>query len=197
MEEKWCYSYNGENFTGECNTKEEAIEEAIREYGDDYQMLYIGEAVEQTIHISADRLIDELYENAREQYGDYAEGFLMHVKQEHKEMLECMVNSVIGTWMDFYKYKPASYSVNNIEMFKTDDKQLLKRFEIWSEGFHVMEGRSGAHFMGHAFGKGFRDACIRFMANDDKHKEHFNEENLTYWGCRLFDNEKDARVSFG
>jgi hypothetical protein len=24
-----------------------------------------------------------------------------------------------------------------------------------------------------------------------------NQENMTYWGCRLFDNEADARKSFG
>jgi hypothetical protein len=68
-----------------------------------------------------------------------------------------------------------------------------KEWEIWAEGF-AATGESGtAQLMGRVKAKTFKEACrIRFK--DDR---LFNEESLTHWGCRLFDNEVSARKSFG
>lgn len=47
-------------------------------------------------------------------------------------------------------------------------------------------------------GRTFREAVETLVAETKDHdKSYFNLEHLTYWGCRLFDNEIEARKSFG
>lgn len=75
----------------------------------------------------------------------------------------------------------------------------MKSFEIWSEGFADSRQICNAAYLGCAEGETFREACINFMETDKKHKQlrYFNKDTMTFWGCRLFDNEVDARKSFG
>ena len=70
-------------------------------------------------------------------------------------------------------------------------------YNIWSEGFIVMEARDGASCMGKSKGRNFREACKNFMKHHDPKNEYYDSKNNTYWGCKLFDNETDARASFG
>lgn len=69
------------------------------------------------------------------------------------------------------------------------------KYEIWAEGFFI-QGQSTpspAFYHGKIEAESFQEACdIRFV-NDGL----YNRETLSLWGCRLFDNEKDARISFG
>ena len=69
----------------------------------------------------------------------------------------------------------------------------MTTFEIWSEGYAVMEGRGTAHHHGNIEANSFKEACDIFFNNN----KLYNPERLTYWGCKLFDNETDARKSFG
>jgi hypothetical protein len=39
----------------------------------------------------------------------------------------------------------------------------------------------------------FEEACEKMMKNS----EYFDRKSLTFWGCRLYDNERDARKGFG
>lgn len=77
----------------------------------------------------------------------------------------------------------------------------MKSWEIWSEGYQMwpeLSERSGATYIGSAWGDSFRDACIAankyglFEGYGD-----FNPERLSLWACRLFDSEEKARRSFG
>jgi hypothetical protein len=43
----------------------------------------------------------------------------------------------------------------------------------------------------------FAEACEKLMAEPPYNDGNFNPEHLTYWSCRLFDNEADARNAFG
>ena len=69
----------------------------------------------------------------------------------------------------------------------------MKSYNIWAEGWCATGGGGGAVFFGESSGNTFREACITLL-NKDK---SFNKENLSWWGCKLFDNEQDARRSFG
>jgi hypothetical protein len=90
----------------------------------------------------------------------------------------------------------------------------MKEFEIWSEGYAATGERAGAHFHGKAMGETFEDACKNFREpNDIKDwegkvivpkgsplnldKNRDGSVKLSIWACRLFDNETDARKSFG
>ena len=83
--------------------------------------------------------------------------------------------------------------------YTTNQKEiiLMKKYEIWSEGFVVMEGRGKAQLHGYAEGNTFKEACINYAKSDKEFDFYFDPNRMTYWGCKLFDNEADARVSFG
>lgn len=70
-------------------------------------------------------------------------------------------------------------------------------YDIWSEGFVATGQSSGAIHHGTAEGKTLKEACINLADQNKEFKEYFNEERMTYWGCKLFDNSVDARKSFG
>ena len=73
----------------------------------------------------------------------------------------------------------------------------MKRFDIWSEGFADNGGSRGAIYFGSAEGKDFKDACRNFAKINPNFNEYFNEEDMTWWGCSLYDNKVDASRSFG
>jgi hypothetical protein len=69
----------------------------------------------------------------------------------------------------------------------------MPRFEIWMEGFAATGESAGASSHGEVEAPTFREACVARFKGDNL----FEEKSLTYWGCRLFDNEADARQGFG
>ena len=72
----------------------------------------------------------------------------------------------------------------------------MHTFDIWSEGYSCTGQHDGAAFHGRSRGTHFKDACINFFEDyPDSHL--YDQESNTYWGCSLFDNEGDARKSFG
>jgi hypothetical protein len=75
----------------------------------------------------------------------------------------------------------------------------LKQYQIWSEGF-VVTGNSGTAKLVAAGIKAstFKDACDGFYKDKDrKDWGEYDSDRLTIWGCKLFDNEEDARKAFG
>lgn len=95
-----------------------------------------------------------------------------------------------------------------------------REFEIWSEGYAATGERSGAIYFGKSIGKTFEDACLNFEFKEDKWSDwggvkiHSKGDKLpldknedgsldlfggkpSSWACRYFDNETDARKSFG
>lgn len=70
-----------------------------------------------------------------------------------------------------------------------------REFEIWQEGYQCSGNASPAHLIGSARGATFHKACENYF---EKHPDPlYNAGANTVWGCRLFDNEQDARSSFG
>lgn len=70
---------------------------------------------------------------------------------------------------------------------------MVTTYAIWSEGYRATSEVGDATFHGEAKGTSFKDACENFFKKDP----YFDAVRLTYWGCELFDNEEDARKSFG
>jgi len=71
----------------------------------------------------------------------------------------------------------------------------VRIFEIWQEGYCVTGDGGPAAHLGNASGKDFRSACVDFFK--EKGNKDFDVDELSVWGCSLFDNEKDARKLFG
>ena len=73
----------------------------------------------------------------------------------------------------------------------------METFDIWMEGYAITGNHSNASFVGRFKGIDFLDACKNSMKEDEEADKYYNEKNNTYWGCKLFNNESDARKSFG
>ena len=73
----------------------------------------------------------------------------------------------------------------------------IKEFDVWSEGYQASGDSSRATYHGISEGRDFKDACINLAEFDRNFSKYFDPERITFWGCRLFDNEADARDSFG
>ncbi len=101
-----------------------------------------------------------------------------------------------------YSLNPVRQSIlKEIEKINNGDRELIpigqQKFEIWSEGYAATGDSGSAHFHGTAIGENFKDACISFSNSNSEFKEYFDPSRMTYWGCELFDNEIEARKSFG
>lgn len=82
---------------------------------------------------------------------------------------------------------------------ETDHNEVKEQeFRIWSEGFILTGNKSGAMFHGRQNAPSFVEACTKFFAiKGHDLSNNYNPIRLTFWGCRLFDNETDARKTFG
>lgn len=74
---------------------------------------------------------------------------------------------------------------------------MTKKWEIWAEGFRFNHDEGHASLMGTQEAETFKEACDLLAARDRGFERSYNPDRLTHWGCRLFDNEADARKTFG
>ena len=84
-------------------------------------------------------------------------------------------------------------------MKKLDEGYLINFYEVWLEGYTANGERGYAQYLGNHPGKNFADACRRALIYNEWPgiKRLYNPDRNTYCGCRFFDNEADARKSFG
>ena len=88
----------------------------------------------------------------------------------------------------------------------------MKEYEIWIEGYAATGERAYASLIGKAIGDSFYEACENFRYLEDitrpsdgkiiVHKGEplkldKNRRFPSIWACQLFDNELDAKRSFG
>jgi len=77
-------------------------------------------------------------------------------------------------------------------------KAATQSFEVWSEGFRITGDSGQAHLLGKVEAPTFLMACrVAATQAGDPHNYREADGVPRYWGCRLFDNEVDARRSFG
>lgn len=70
-------------------------------------------------------------------------------------------------------------------------------YEIWCEGYANHESENGpAHLCGKIEANSFKEACDKYFSRPGD-KGLYDGHSLSYWACRLFDNEVDARKSHG
>lgn len=79
----------------------------------------------------------------------------------------------------------------------SEGSKIGKEFEIWSEGYAITGNNGQAYMHGTIKAKNFKDACTRFFNKKELRDDLYDPKDLTYWGCRLYDNETDARKAFG
>lgn len=73
-----------------------------------------------------------------------------------------------------------------------------REFQIWAEGYQATGEHGEARLVGTQKAYSFHDACTMYYETQDASaKAYWNPDRTAIWGCRLFDNEVDARKSFG
>lgn len=84
-----------------------------------------------------------------------------------------------------------------------------REYEIWIEGYAATGEHSTASYIGKGFGETFEEAVINFRYPDDGEPINLDKDEnqpdgfrryggrLCSWACGYFDNESDARKSFG
>lgn len=77
--------------------------------------------------------------------------------------------------------------------------ETKKLFDIWQQGYSANGQSEQARQIAFKIeAETFREACIIFSKrNSDLLNKEFDEKELSIWGCKLFDNETDARKVFG
>jgi hypothetical protein len=70
-------------------------------------------------------------------------------------------------------------------------------YQIWSEGYIATDQHGNALYHGSQEADNFEDALNKFAAANPEFNRYYNKRHKTFWGCCLFDNEKDARKRFG
>ena len=77
-----------------------------------------------------------------------------------------------------------------------------RKFQIWSEGYSVTGQYQKAIYHGEFEAETFEQACDKWIETLDEYSKQCytpskDGSRPMLWGCRLFDNETDARKSFG
>ena len=72
-------------------------------------------------------------------------------------------------------------------------------FDIFIEGHKELGSSSTAQLVKkNVAGDTFKDACVNFSkTKESKGWGNFNEDGLSFWGCKLFDNINAAKKHFG
>lgn len=85
----------------------------------------------------------------------------------------------------------------------------MKKFNVWLEGYHYIdyvETERGiycdervckAKFLGRYKACDFAEACKKSVENHPNFRKYYNPILNTFFGCKFFETEKEARKSFG
>ena len=79
----------------------------------------------------------------------------------------------------------------------------MEKYDVWMEGYSIQGDTSKAYLLGTEEALTFKEACVKLLERLGEDKQlgwkmtYYKPETNTYWGCRFFNNEADARKSFG
>ena len=107
--------------------------------------------------------------------------------------------ALLFSWL---KKKKFEFNQETKEIYKkgkskdlAEKKQEKKVYQIWMEGFAITGNSSKATFLGEMEAESFQQACDKYVEENPEYKKLYSGKSI--WGCRLFDNEADAREAFG
>lgn len=122
------------------DSREEAIENGISQYRkalkgigtelfeDDcpnsvQPFFYIGEAVNFSYVVDADMVIEDVVDQAYEQCGEAADGFLdfNSITSEQVKELQKSLQSAFDNWLKEYNLTPTFYAIDNVEEIDVKD----------------------------------------------------------------------------
>ena len=103
---------------------------------------------------------------------------------------------------EFYRRLAGPYEDEAIEKngdigiyTKNQNVKEEKIYEIYQEGFMIqgMDSPAKSEFVGKIKANSFQEACDKYLANNP----NYNSQNLSIWGCKLYQTAEEARKLFG
>ncbi len=70
-------------------------------------------------------------------------------------------------------------------------------YRVWSEGFAAQGNSATAQLFGETTANSLKEAVEKLLELKEWNMDLYDPNRLTYWGCKFYDNEIDARKSFG
>lgn len=126
----------------------------------------------------------------------------------HEEELQGNKSTLLGQiWQTMKRIEEIREQITQVAL----PEQAGREYEIWMEGYSATGESAGAQMIGKAIGSSFDEAVTNYMNKTAKHgievngRERYRTDedyknrrsNWNIWACSLFDNEADARKSFG
>ena len=113
----------------EFNSKEEAILYGKENFEEIYEeekgekfdsriyskVFYVGKIERFIPSINVDSLLDDIVDNAYDEVGEVAEGFLSLISKEEYDLLEERLNEALSEWLDETRNQPTFWKVSNVE----------------------------------------------------------------------------------
>lgn len=116
-------------------------------------------------------------------------GYINELDADLKRLLQSLVGRTVRITVQEVLSEP--------DLPKPEDGP--RAFEIWAEGWAATGDNGSAQLLGIGRGKTFLEACQDLANRKPEFAKQFaiHDGIPTHWGCRLFDNERLARASFG
>lgn len=80
---------------------------------------------------------------------------------------------------------------------KINEELKLQVFEVWIEGYTATGQHEQAYTLGTFEANTFEEACMKAMIANNWDLSSYNAKSNSYWACKFFDNEEEARKSHG
>ena len=125
MNDLFCYSANCETYSGDFKSREEALEEGIKEVKDgrgvikkgDKWQVYTAKIVPAKgvdFYNGLDWLIEEMADSAIEEHGDAAEYWLDKLSSKAQHELEEEFKVILDKWFKKYDLEPKFWDIDDI-----------------------------------------------------------------------------------
>lgn len=124
MSKTYCYSFNEEDFMGDCASIEEAIEESKGEYqyiDEEQDYVFVGENVPFEPYVDGDSVIERLIDQADDAIGDNSGNYLTNVSEQLEEILSDRLTAVFKEWSKEFKQEPNFFGVENVKRYSYGD----------------------------------------------------------------------------
>ena len=112
--ERYCYSWNGEDYYGCYDSIEEALEDARYEHKENrynVEDVYIGTCTDVTLdwNSNEEKIIESIYYFLEDEIGEWAENFEVTIEQELE--LAKRIDATVEQWIRDMGIKPSCYQV--------------------------------------------------------------------------------------
>lgn len=129
IERKYVFSYDGEKYHCEGHTTREEVLKYAKENWRDYVevdnipdgdlSIYIAEAIDYTDGLNIEYILEDLVEEAYNENGEVADGYLEDITKEQQAILEERLNKIWNEFKEEFGIKANFYTIKKNELIHT------------------------------------------------------------------------------